>query len=448
MKNVKLASRTTDDQIVTKNVSAIHIGARLSLTQRKLVNALLYHAYDTLLIEDTHTIPIPLLMEIIGFDSRNQNHLKKAIRGLTETSIEWDMMADGGTSVWEVATLLSYARIQNGKCTYRYDKSLAEKLHDPSVFAKINLSVVRDIRSAHTLALYENCFRYIGIGKTPKWDIDVFRKLLAVDGLSSYQQFKILKRDLISPAMKEINQLSNIKVELKTEKKGRTITSVQFLVKKNPQMALMGIEEEDDVSASALYKPLLEEGYNKALVRGWILEYGEDYLQEKMTLVKRLDSEGRIKSSRAGFLKAAIEQNYHDEGKAQEKRQKDAQRVVKARRLREAQISERQQELRRVETAYRWACGDQMTSALAGLVEDKARQVLEEFRARLHSSVTISGYEKNGWKDPLVFREAVSFWTDRGLDFPSPSAWARDNGFESPDRLKAEIEELKNTLTE
>ena len=43
-------------QILKKHVSAIHIGAKLSLLQRKLVNALLYNAYDELLTAREHSI--------------------------------------------------------------------------------------------------------------------------------------------------------------------------------------------------------------------------------------------------------------------------------------------------------------------------------------------------------------------------------------------------------
>ena len=138
------------------------------------MNALLHNAYEELLSEDTNSI----LSEMIGFDSRNQAHLRQAIRGLTETSVEWDILEDDGTSVWEVSSLLSSARIRAGVCTYRYNKGLAEKLKHPDIYSKINLSVIRELRSSHALALYENCYRYVDIGHTAWWDLDVFRKLI------------------------------------------------------------------------------------------------------------------------------------------------------------------------------------------------------------------------------------------------------------------------------
>ncbi len=61
--------------------------------------------------------------------------------------------------------------------TYRYERALAEKLYHPDVYSKINLSVLREMNSAHALVLYENCYRFEGIGHTAWWDVDVFRKL-------------------------------------------------------------------------------------------------------------------------------------------------------------------------------------------------------------------------------------------------------------------------------
>ena len=39
---------------------------------------------------------------------------------------------------------------------------------------------------------------------------------MSVDGLASYQEYKILKRDLITPSMRVINKLSNINVEMES----------------------------------------------------------------------------------------------------------------------------------------------------------------------------------------------------------------------------------------
>ena len=431
---------------VKKNVSTIHINARLTLTQRKLVNALLYNAYEGLLSENTHSISVPLLSEMIGFDSRNQAHLRKALKGLTETSVEWDILEDDGTSVWEVSSLLSSARIRKGVCSYRYDRGLAEKLRHPDIYSKINLSVVRELRSSHALMLYENCYRYIDIGHTAWWDLDVFRKLMAVDELASYQEYKVLKRDLITPALTEINKLSNIQLELETRRKGRSVTGLRFLVSPNKQLSLMGLEEEDDITSSKAYRALREEGISKTLARAWVVEHDEAYIFEKLDLARDQAASGKIKSSKAGFLKSAIEDDYHNEKAQKQKQVTAAQAKKQEREQTEAKLEALKRAQRDAENGYRQACVVMVEAAFAALSQSDQEAVTSQFQQNLSSRIYLDAFKKGGWKDRLNFLDIKAFWQARGLVFPSSAEWASENGAKQPETLKTEIEELEKVL--
>ena len=134
------------------------------------------------------------------------------------------------------------------------------------------------MKSAHALVLYENCYRYVDIAHTPWWDVDVFRKLMSVDQMTSYKQFKLLNRAVIQPALKEVNELSNIQLELETKRKGRSVTGLRFLIRPNPQLSLIGMDSEDDITMMPAYQALLAEGISKALARAWVLEHDEEYL--------------------------------------------------------------------------------------------------------------------------------------------------------------------------
>ena len=108
----ELKKPSKNNQILKKHVAAIHIGAKLSLLQRKLVNALLYNAYDGLLTAQEHHISASVLCEMIGFDSKNIGYLKEALKGLMETVVEFDVLEDDGQRSWEAMVLLPYARIK------------------------------------------------------------------------------------------------------------------------------------------------------------------------------------------------------------------------------------------------------------------------------------------------------------------------------------------------
>ena len=435
-----------DKKILKKHVAAIHIGAKLSLLQRKLVNALLYNAYDQLLTAKEHQISSSLLCEMIGFDSHNSAYLKGALKGLMETVVEFDVLEDDGETSWEAMVLLPYAKLKGGVCTYRYEHSLAEKLYHPDVYSKINLSVLREMKSAHALVLYENCYRYVDIAHTPWWDVDVFRKLMSVDQMTSYKQFKLLNRAVIQPAMKEVNELSNIQLELETKRKGRSVTGLRFLIRPNPQLSLIGMDSEDDITQRPTYKALLAEGISKALARAWVLEYDEAYIFDKLDLASSQAASGKIKSSKAGFLKAAVEQDYYNEGAATKKAIEAAQAAKAGREKLIRELEALKAAQRNAETAYRWSTAEAIEEAFQELSEDQREEVAAEFQLGLSSAIYVNAFKKGGWSDRLTFPDIKKYWEARGLSLRSPTEWAQKNGSQEPEALKARIEELKKQL--
>lgn len=442
-----IKNQSKNKQILKKHVAAIHIGAKLSLLQRKLVNALLYNAYDSLLTAREHQISASVLCEMIGFDSNNSAYLKAALKGLMETVVEFDVLEDDGERSWEAMVLLPYAKLKGGICTYRYEQALAEKLYHPDVYSKINLSVLRDMNSAHALVLYENCYRYVDIAHTPWWDVDVFRKLMSVDQMISYKQFKLLNRAVIQPAMKEVNELSNIQLELETKRKGRSVTGLRFLIRPNAQLSLVGMDAEDDITALPAYQALLAEGISKTLSRAWVLEHNEEYIFEKLDLAKSQAESGRIKSSKAGFLKSAIEEDYHNENAVKKKAQVVAQSAKQVRKKLERELEELKAAHREAENGFRHSCAEIIEEAFQELSEGQREVALREFQESLSSTIYVNAFKKGGWKDRLTFPDIMKFWEARGLTLPSPAAWAQKNGSKEPEAIKAEIKALEDQLS-
>jgi hypothetical protein len=73
-KSAKLVSAipaNEPDQQLKKNVGAIHTTGSLTLLQRKLVNVLLFNAYENLLNRRTHKIPLKILCAMLGWDASN-----------------------------------------------------------------------------------------------------------------------------------------------------------------------------------------------------------------------------------------------------------------------------------------------------------------------------------------------------------------------------------------
>ena len=443
---VEVAKKASaDKQILKKHVATIHIGAKLSLLQRKLVNALLFNAYSELLTAREHKINTRVLSEMIGFDSKNEAYLKASLKGLMETVVEFDVMEDDGEQSWEAMVLLPYAKIKGGICTYRYERSLAEKLYHPDVYSKINLSVIRELRSSHSLVLYENCHRYLGTGQTAVWELDVFRKLMGVE--DRYKEFKFLKRDVIVPAMEELNKVSNIIISLMTIRRGREVTAVQFTVKPNPQLSLLGMEEDDEVNETAAYKALLAEGISKTLARSWVLEHEESYIFEKLELANGQAASGKIKSSKAGFLKSAIEEDFKSEVSVKKQKLALAEDRKAEKRRKEAELEALKAELKSIELLYRQSCVSMVEDAFELLPLDEQEALTLEFQQGLSSRIFVDDFKKRGWQSPLIFSDIRAFWEARGLSLPSPALHAQKKGSKEPALLSARIKELEKELS-
>ncbi|WP_136685265.1 replication initiation protein [Falsirhodobacter xinxiangensis] len=287
---------------VKKHVAAIHVSGKLSLLQRRLSNVLLLNAYDTLVTQQVHRIDARTLCLMIGYNSNDMDTLKAALRGLAETVAEWDMLDEEGRQEWGVSSLLSYAKLKGGVCEYGYSPALASKLNDPKVFALINLNIQRRFTSGHALALYENCYRFVRTGSTGWWSLDIFRRLMGVNDSAYYEVFKHLNAKIIKPAVEEVNRSSNIVIEPETRKMGRTVTDIRFLIRENPQLAILDLDDGEGTRRSPVYERLRRLGAADRLARQWIAEHGEGHVDAKLDHV---EGQGGIRNP-VGYLTAAL----------------------------------------------------------------------------------------------------------------------------------------------
>ena len=263
-------------ETVRKNVAAIHISGKLSLLQRKLSNVLLLNAYDALISAPTHSIDARTLAMMVGYNSNDMDTLRASLRALAETVAEWDMLGEDGKQEWGVSSLLSFAKLKGGVCEYAYSPALAQKLHDPKIYSLININIQRNFTSGHGLALYENCYRFVRTGSTGWWSLDVFRKLMGIDGSSYYESYKHLNAKIIKPAVAEVNNSSDIVVTPEVRKKGRAVSDIRFLISENPQLAMFEIDDSEGIRNTDVYQSLRGQGVADRLARQWIAEHGED----------------------------------------------------------------------------------------------------------------------------------------------------------------------------
>lgn len=395
-------------ETVKKNVAAIHISGKLSLLQRKLSNVLLLNAYDALTTAQSHTIDARTLATIVGYNSNDFDTLRASLRALAETVAEWDMLDEKGRQEWGVSSLLSFAKLKNGVCEYAYSPALAQKLHDPKIYALINVHIQRNFSSGHGLALYENCYRFVRTKSTGWWSLETFRKLMGVDGSSYYESFKHLNAKIIKPAVAEVNKSSDIIIEAEFQKKGRAVTEIRFVIKANPQMAMFQIDDSDGMRNLKTYKALRGQGVSDRLARQWITEHGESYVQQKILLMEEQD---RVKSS-VGYLSAALREDYQPKHAAPVP--EPSAEAIEAARLRawdkareDAEYAERQAE--RAGRARLLDLVEELVSRRNPTQRDADRQL---FMAGLEDDLERENFRAHGWRSALNAAAIIAFWQE------------------------------------
>jgi plasmid replication initiation protein len=294
-----------------KHVATIHSSNKLSLLQRKIANALLFNAYDDLLVKEEYEIHIGTLCKLIGYDSNDHKLIKKALVNLLATVIEWNLV-DGNKvdseGVWNASSIIADASIDGPLCTYSYSNKMKKLLHRPELYGRLNMLVQAKFQSSYGLALYENCIRYQDIQQTPWFELTNFRKLMGIEE-GKYKIFRDFKHRVLDKAVEEVNLYSPIFVEPQLRKQNRQVVAIQFLIKQAKGGTPVLVENEKPSSLQDRLKYTF--GLSNKQLEAVLSAHTEDYILEKMNVVESSPSfqTGKIKNL-AQYLLSALKEDY------------------------------------------------------------------------------------------------------------------------------------------
>ena len=327
---------------VIKASPAIQIQGKITHLQRRAWNVLLANAYNELPHKDIHSVSVAELAAKLGFDSKNEKYLKEALRALRNCEVQWNILGKDKKQEWGVAGLLSEARIKNGICYYEYSHTIRQKLHNPRIYTKLNLRLQSRFKSQYALVLWEVCFDYFDTdrdqGETPFILLETFRELMGV-GTDEYSSFPFLNRDVIKPAIKEINDLTDYLVEVEQKRLGRRIAELKFRITKVKQLPVQesvfpDIENLSPVAVELVQAEIDRNMALKIAAAAWDFVNPEKvpspgsypdfaaYVAEKI----EMSLYATAVKNRSGFIIEAIREHYQDE-RVQKERQARAEKA-------------------------------------------------------------------------------------------------------------------------
>lgn len=304
-----------------KHVYTIHSSNTLTLLQRKISNVLLYHAYDALLEKERHTIAINELRKMICYESNDYDLLKKSIKGLISTVIEWNLLKEQEEeNIWYASAILASAKIDRKYCVYSYSPEMRDLLYFPKMYARINLKIQAKFKSSYGLALYENCIRYRKFNFTRWFDYETFRKLMGINK-NKYAEFRNFKRSVLNKAVDEINRISDIKISYELKKIGGDCEAIRFIINpqtnsdnnfsdKNPiqKMTIQQAAEDNEILKAIMKN---EFSLSDKQVAMMLSQYESSYILEKIKYVQNLSVTEKNKiNNLGGYFVSALKGDY------------------------------------------------------------------------------------------------------------------------------------------
>jgi len=170
---------------------------------------------------------LAVFKEIFGYKTKNHKWLREELRELKKKEIVWGIDNEGNGTF---ANMLSSFDITDGVIRWGVAPHLEDKILENG-YTPLKFKILSSLISKYSIALYEN----ISTWKQRKWiefSIEEFKILMGINNDKAYNNNKNamfnLKARVLTPALKEINEKSDLKVFCNDKKKGVKITGFRF----------------------------------------------------------------------------------------------------------------------------------------------------------------------------------------------------------------------------
>ena len=224
------------DLVVKDNV-LINASYNLEVTEQRLILLSIIRARET-----GQGITADSRLQIHASDYANRfdvtkeaayDALKNAVNNLFERKFSYKEYTDNNKEIVVKSRWVS-------QIAYIEDSAVLEVIFAPAVvpfitrlekhFTSYQMKQVAQVTSKYGIRLYELLIQWREIGKTPVLEINDFRFKLGIED-TEYKNMSDLKRRVIDPAIKQINEFTDITVTYEQKKSGRTITGFEFKFK-------------------------------------------------------------------------------------------------------------------------------------------------------------------------------------------------------------------------
>ncbi|MBT9505028.1 MAG: RepB family plasmid replication initiator protein [Burkholderiaceae bacterium] len=426
-------ARFADIDPLKKPVNTLAIvpqNRKITALGRKAYNVMLNIAQAQGVDKESYRAPLSEIVSGIDYGSNDIELIKKHLKAMATTIVEWNSPTTGEGTKWTVCALISHATIvkesNQNFLEWGYAQPLRQELLSPSVFSKLSIGMLSQMHTHAGIVLYEICTRYKNVGRTSRqnwrWWLPVLTGQPNSEKLAK-TEYRFFKRDTIKPAIAEVCAITDIEIELVEYKEGKSISDLQFLVRSKAQVQLPLKSPPKPLDLSII-KKAVDLGISEEKAEDLFTKHGDDAMRDGL-----MELEGRVASAYPGpvrdpyrYLKAMLSGELQKQIEAQVD-------PVEAQQLARDESDKKQVELK---TAWREEWQRRQREKVVGLLQEQSEESIKELEAALleemeernaHPSL-IKRLQASGWNHQLVRHLMIDFYAQAALgeewDSPTP----------------------------
>jgi plasmid replication initiation protein len=363
--------------------------------------------------EDTSFKPFEIgvreYFDLIGLKQTSNPYsvVKKMHARLTQRNIGIEYMDNQGRQAFAYYPWFSELLYEDGRIYSLLNVKLVPYLLQlKEQFTTIALEQAMILDGFYTGRVYDLLVQFRSIGKRTLTDAFIRDRFQITD---KYKQFRDLRLYVIDPAVKEINEKTDLHIEYDLVKKGRRYTGFDFRIDTSrPTVTLENNREEQDAGTKRLFKRLVRLGVEQETVRKLIAKYSDQRISWHMEEYEKRRKGGL--EIQVGWLVEGIRKDYRPQeirvDRGQEIRAEKAQR---RRRILEEldyldnvrmglEKSKRLSDLRVIDSLYR------------ELPEKEQLKIETDFAESLEEDFQQEDFARNSWKSLSCTGEMRRFW--------------------------------------
>jgi plasmid replication initiation protein len=233
----------------------------LGVAARRLIDAAYFIVAQEEQVHDLYDVELDYFKWLMRYSSRNNTHLEqviteaqKAQKALIQATTAPD---DDGEKPFGSVQLIGRISYQSGRFQFRVPPDLVGIIRGPGKSHWLSLRITSLFTLSYARVMYDHLFPYADGGVTDWLTLNELRGWQGEMGANALA-FKYFRRDWLEPAVKQINEVSdiNLSYETRNEPGSRKIGRLRFrITRKDMADRIIHTHKEDQ----AIYRTLRQE---------------------------------------------------------------------------------------------------------------------------------------------------------------------------------------------